>query len=362
MDFTRLTTEQRQQFHDQGYLVVRNALDRASVDRLIEAGDRLVASRSTLSRDFSGNARFDGFRNVVALDDAFIPLLTCERTVPLIVQLFGSNIQLQTSHLIHTRPDPPDTPRNLRLPVWHRDIYGSIEDVGHARMPRISMKCAYYLTDVSERFSGVTLFAPGSNHLKTELEIDPETGDPAKVVEPQLKPGDAVFFENRTWHAAGPNLTGRTRKSGVLRLLLPLDQADGLPQAAARPAREGEPHRQTAALAAHLGARGPLRQWARNGTIAGMVREARREIPGCGMNAASSKGAQMDDRKVKIALIGTGNWGNQHARVLKKRTRQWISAESWDATRRNSRSAPASLAPEATRSFRACLSASARTW
>jgi len=34
---------------------------------------------------------------------------------------------------------------------------------------------------------------------------------PENVVEPLLRPGDAVFFENRTWHAAAANLSDHTR-------------------------------------------------------------------------------------------------------------------------------------------------------
>jgi ectoine hydroxylase-related dioxygenase (phytanoyl-CoA dioxygenase family) len=213
MEFTALSAEQRQQFYTQGYLIVRNAIDFDTVQRLIEAGDRLVSSDRKRNRQVSADGQFDGFRNVIALNDAFIPLLTNAKTVPLIAQLFGPNIQLATSHLIHKRPDPKGTPKSRRVPGWHRDIQGTVEDVGHAFLPRMEMKCAYYLTDLSEPCSGATLMAPGSNHLKTKLEIDPATGDPLNVLEPQLKPGDAVFFENRTWHAGGVNLTDRVRKA-----------------------------------------------------------------------------------------------------------------------------------------------------
>src|SRR5579862_5393019 len=141
MEFTALTAEQRQQFYTQGYLIVRNALDSNTVGRLIEAGDRLVASDRKRNRQGSRDEQFDGFRNVIALDDAFVPLLTHPRTVPLIAQLFGPNIHLATSHLIHKRPDPQGTPKTRRLPRWHRDIQGTVEDVGHAYLPRLEMKC-----------------------------------------------------------------------------------------------------------------------------------------------------------------------------------------------------------------------------
>ncbi|MBI3829471.1 MAG: phytanoyl-CoA dioxygenase family protein [Planctomycetes bacterium] len=213
MDFKALTPAQKRQFYAEGYLIVRGALDPQTVARLIEAGDRLCASERLENRQRSADGLFDGFRNVVSLDDAFLPLLTWPATVPLIVQLFGPRIHLATSHLIYKHPDPPGTPRTKRCPGWHRDIMYTPEDLGHAHIPRMEMKCAYYLTDLSEPDSGATLLAPGSNHAKARIVIDPRTHDPANALEPSLRPGDAVFFENRTWHAGGANLSGRIRKA-----------------------------------------------------------------------------------------------------------------------------------------------------
>ena len=40
MEFVRLTEEQRRSFDDDGFLVVRNAVDKETIDQLVEAGDR----------------------------------------------------------------------------------------------------------------------------------------------------------------------------------------------------------------------------------------------------------------------------------------------------------------------------------
>jgi ectoine hydroxylase-related dioxygenase (phytanoyl-CoA dioxygenase family) len=215
MKFTAITQEQRNLFYDEGYLIVRNALDEETIEQLIAAGDRLCDSDKTENRQRTPDGLYDGFRNCIALDDAFLPLLTWEKTVPLIVQLFGANIHLVTSHLIYKHQDVPSTPLTTRAPGWHRDIQGTSGDLGHAHIPRMEMKCAYYLTDLTEPNWGATLFAPGSNHLKKPLEFLPGKPDPENVVEPLLKAGDAVFFENRTWHAASVNHSPHTRKAGM---------------------------------------------------------------------------------------------------------------------------------------------------
>ena len=214
--FTPLVDEQRQQFHDDGYLIIRNVLDNDTIDRLIKVGDRLIATAERFNRYQVDDGLYDGFRNCITMDDAFIPLLTQPTILPLVIQLLGSNLQLSTSHLIYRYPDPPGTPPTKRNPGWHRDNGRTSLDLGHANYPRIGLKCAYYLTDLSQPNSGVTMFAPGSNQLTEPVEIPEGRADPANAIEPLLNPGDCVIFEYRTWHAGAPNFTDITRKAVMI--------------------------------------------------------------------------------------------------------------------------------------------------
>ena len=120
---------------------------------------------------------------------------------------------MNTSHLIYRHPDPPGSPDTSRMPGWHRDHFVSMRDLGHSRIPRHSLKIAYYLTDLSEPNTGATMMASGSNKLKEEINIPEGQVDPEAAIEPLLNAGDCVFFENRTWHAGAPNLTDRIRKA-----------------------------------------------------------------------------------------------------------------------------------------------------
>ena len=225
-EFVELNEAQRKQFRDEGYLIVRNALDEDLIGRLLEAGDRLIATDKRFNR-YKTSDYYDGFRNCIVMDDAFIPLLTNAITLPLVIQLLGSNLQLSTSHLIYRHPDPAGTPDTIRRPSWHRDGGRIMRDLGEARYPRMGLKCAFYLTDLSEPNSGVTLLAPGSNQLVDSIHIAEGATDPENVLEPLLNPGDCVIFEYRTWHAGAPNFTSRTRKAVMIgycyRWLKPLD-------------------------------------------------------------------------------------------------------------------------------------------
>ena len=225
--FTKLSEEQRQQFHNEGYLIIRKALDEDMISALIAAGDRLVATDERFNRFVQDGGIYDGFRNCITMDDAFIPLLTNEVTLPLVIQLLGSNLQLSTSHLIHRHPDPAGTPTTVRRPGWHRDGGGIAGDLGAANFPRLGLKCAFYLTDLSEPNSGVTMLAPGSNQLTERIDIPEGETDPVNALEPLLNPGDCVIFEYRTWHAGAPNFTSWTRKAVMIgycyRWLKPMD-------------------------------------------------------------------------------------------------------------------------------------------
>ncbi len=213
MDFIHVTPEQKRQFDEEGYLIVRNVLDNETISQLIEAGDRLIVSDQRENRQQSNGGLYDGFRNCVAMDDVFLPLMTHPTTFSLVTQLLSPNLSLLTTHLIYRHPDPAGSPETSRMPGWHRDHFVSMRDLGHAEIPRHSLKIAYYLTDLSEPNTGATMMAAGSNQLKEPIDIPDGQVDPETAVEPLLNAGDCVIFENRTWHAGAANLTDRTRKA-----------------------------------------------------------------------------------------------------------------------------------------------------
>ena len=225
-DYTPVPQDQIRQFDEEGYLVVRNVLDEASNATLLEASDRLIASDIQTSRQSNPTGLYDGFRNSIALDDAYIPLMTHPKILPLVIHLLGSNLQLMTSHLIYKYPNPPGTPEHHRAPGWHRDYLQAMMALGHYSIPRIELKCAYYFTDLSQPKSGNTMVVPGSNQATAPLAV-PEDGDPDGAIEPLLNPGDCLLFENRTWHAGAVNLSDHIRKGIMVgfgyRWVMPMD-------------------------------------------------------------------------------------------------------------------------------------------
>ena len=212
MDFVRLTPEQRQAFDDDGFLVVRNALTRESVDDLVAASDRLAGAflRKPQIVNKPEYNHLD-LRPGMMRENALCALVTSAPAVPLVVQLLTPNIHLHSTAIIYKRPENPDAPPFRR--GWHRDIRIP-KDLGHQFLPRVGVKVCYCLTDFHEPCSGMTLLAR-KTHLRTEPlvmrngEVDPKD---VELCDLTLSAGDAFLFDNRLYHTATPNKSGRTSK------------------------------------------------------------------------------------------------------------------------------------------------------
>jgi ectoine hydroxylase-related dioxygenase (phytanoyl-CoA dioxygenase family) len=209
VDFVQLTPEQRRSFDEDGFLVVRNALDSGTVERLVEAGDRLAASfvKKPEILDRTEYNHLD-LRPGVIEEKAFFALISHTSTVPLVVQLLSPNIHLHSIALIYKRPESPHGAPFRR--GWHRDTRIP-RDMGHQGLPRVGIKVCYCLTHFHQSQSGMTLFARGSHLCTKPLVIPKGQVDPgtSEVCDLLLDAGDAVLFENRIFHTAAPNRSNR---------------------------------------------------------------------------------------------------------------------------------------------------------
>ena len=212
LDFVELKQEQRQAFDEDGFLVVRNALDAETVNRLAHAGDRL-ADAFLKKPEVQNRPEYNhlDLRPGLLKEPALFDLVSNSSTVPLVVQLLSLNIHLHSTSLIYKRPSRPDVPSFRR--GWHRDIRIP-RDLGHVGLPRVGIKICYCLTDFHEPNSGMTVLAR-KTHLRTEPlklkkgQVDP---DDVEICDLQLNAGDAFLFENRIFHTAAPNLSKRVSK------------------------------------------------------------------------------------------------------------------------------------------------------
>ena len=209
----RLTEDERQAFNRDGYLILEDVLTQEEVERLTGVVDCLHAAgefeEGRTDETVSGRVNKIGF---VGMDRSLFDLVACERTLPKVWGILGWNVYLYHSHLSITETEPgsyaPDGPTWR----WHQDSGRLNQDMETEPRPRISIKVAYFLTDVSEEGRGNFWVVPGS-HLRNKLER-PESGmgQPEGAVPVMVKPGTAVIFDRRIWHTATPNFSSIVRK------------------------------------------------------------------------------------------------------------------------------------------------------
>jgi len=212
MDFVPLTEDQRRSFADDGYLVVPNALDRETVDKLTTETDRLAAPFLN-KPEIPDKPEYNhlDLRRGLLKEKTLLSLVANSTTVPLVVQLLSPNIHLQSTTIIYKRPETPDAPSFRR--GWHRDIRIP-KDLGHEQLPLVGIKVCYCLTDFAQPNCGMTLMARGTHRRTEPLKIAKGQVDPTdvEVKDLRLNAGDALFFENRIFHTAAPNRSDRISK------------------------------------------------------------------------------------------------------------------------------------------------------
>jgi ectoine hydroxylase-related dioxygenase (phytanoyl-CoA dioxygenase family) len=186
----------RDEFERDGFVVVPEALASGEVRRLEAAVDR-VWEREGKPGEPLHRLGFAG------LDDAFLELVDHAACLPLVAGVLGSNIYVYHCHLDVHPPEPPTEPRWR----WHQDGGRQNVELDSPR-PRLSVKVAYFLTDVPTPEHGALRVVPGS-HGRDTLPRDAEPPDAVPVL---VEAGSAVIFDRRLWHARGDNVSDRTRK------------------------------------------------------------------------------------------------------------------------------------------------------
>ncbi len=200
-----MTGEQRQQFERDGYLIVGNVLTEEEVEFYTAAIDRLYEKSG-------GTGTAMHMLSAVTSCPELAGLIDHPRTLPLVWSILGWNCHVYHSH-IDVHPQIVEQP-----PVrweWHQDGGRQNRELETDPRPRLSVKLAYWLSDVSQTGRGNFTIIPGShrtNWLQGPPRRDVPWPKPADAIEVTAKPGDVVFFDRRIWHARSLNLSPITRK------------------------------------------------------------------------------------------------------------------------------------------------------
>jgi ectoine hydroxylase-related dioxygenase (phytanoyl-CoA dioxygenase family) len=207
----------RRRLDDDGFVVLEGALGPAEVRRLVAAVDAVAVERRKPGEALHELA-------FLGLDPSFIELVDHPSVLPLVVSELGANVYVYHCHL-DVHPSQADDARWR----WHQDGGRQNIDVESPR-PRLSLKAAYFLTDVPTARYGPMWIIPGS-HRRDTLER-PANGSllPPGAMPLTVAAGTAVVFDRRLWHARGANTSWSTRKAlfyaYTYRWIRPRDELD----------------------------------------------------------------------------------------------------------------------------------------
>jgi len=97
--------------------------------------------------------------------------------------------------------------------MWHQDGGVQNRDLETHPRPRMSVKVAYFLSDVSEPGRGNFSVIPGS-HVRDVIERPADDDNDLSGAVPVLaRPGTAVLFDRRLWHMRGENRSSLVRRA-----------------------------------------------------------------------------------------------------------------------------------------------------
>lgn len=231
-----ITDAQRLELRSTGLLRVPRALAPAAVAHLTAALDRVYGEER--DKDRLNEAGAMHLLGGMWRDDAFLELLDHPAVFPLIWGELGWNIHLYHCHLDVTPPRP--APHQRPVWGWHQDGGRQNLELDGDPRPRLSLKVAYWLSDLSAPGRANMLVIPRSQERNTLARSRLANGgfeQPPGAVPVLAAPGDALIFDRRLWHSRSDNLSDLTRKAIFLaytyRWIRPRDEL-GVERASAR--------------------------------------------------------------------------------------------------------------------------------
>lgn len=211
----RLTAEQVEQFHRDGFVLVEQAFDRATIAELREAIDLHEARAEDFLRSLPGETMF-----IAQADKITFTVHLVQRCEParrfamhptltdICHDLVGPEVRLYWDQAVYKKPEP-----HREFP-WHQDNgYAFVE-------PEQYLTCWVPLTDATVH-NGCPWVMPGLHRLGTLAHRPTPVGfqcidDSTGAVPVEAPVGSVVVFSSLTPHRTGPNLTDATRKSYIV--------------------------------------------------------------------------------------------------------------------------------------------------
>ena len=201
-----LTDKQKQQWKEDGFLVMKGILSSEEVENLTTVVDQMYEEHLQ-QPDVKPDAGLDR-RNVMEYHDIFVDLMDHPATFPIVLELMSPYIHLSMSEVI-VRPTDAEGKGLL-----HTDGGQAMRQirVSESSLP-FQIKFQYFLTDLPEPDMGNFTVVPGSHN-----RLFPDGGFEEGPYIPEALPlcveaGDMAIFPHAMWHGFVANRSDKPRKS-----------------------------------------------------------------------------------------------------------------------------------------------------
>lgn len=206
-----MATDARIAFDRDGYVLIPAVLGPDEVARYTSMVDALYEQHTTV--DAPGSRGALHLLSAVHACPALAPLVAHPRILGPVWSILGWNVHMYHSHIDVHPPATTGDPYRFR---WHRDGGRQNVELESDPSPRLSVKAAYWLSDVSRPGRGNLKVVPGS-HTTRCIDGPPRPDrpwpEPPGAVEVLAQPGDVVLFDRRLWHARSDNHSVTVRKA-----------------------------------------------------------------------------------------------------------------------------------------------------
>lgn len=188
-----------------GFVILPSILSQQDCVALREASDRLW------SRERGARSPFLHYFDFVNADPTFLRLLDRPAMLEIVAGVLGTNIYVYHCHLDVAMARP----LSANTYDWHQDAEDLIRDVGGYSGRPISLKAAFFLSDMSVPNHGATRAIPAS-HRSSALRPERLNAASPSEIPFVAAAGSCAIFDCRLWHSRGPHTEGPMRYMAFL--------------------------------------------------------------------------------------------------------------------------------------------------
>ena len=220
MEIRVLTEEQKCQWKEDGYLVLKGVLSDEEIKNVTTVVDQMDEEhREQLHSEGVQNESdvkpYTGLNklNIIENSDIFVELMDHPVTFPVVLELLGPFIQLSMSQAMIRPPNPENKGLAHAL---HPDGGQAMQRirVDNNSLP-LQIKIQYFLTPLATPEHGNFTIVPGSHHRPFPAAQlgNAESPHNTEAVQLCVEAGDAAVFPHALWHGASSNRSNYVRKT-----------------------------------------------------------------------------------------------------------------------------------------------------